>query len=63
MDSIAFVPSDNDNYIFVIQSTTPNEYEVEFFNPYDEDETKTFKTYLKAINAIDKWLTSVTEDN
>lgn len=63
MDGIAFVPSDNDNYIFVIQSTTPNKYEVEFLNPYDEDETKTFKTYLKMINAIDKWLTSVTEDN
>lgn len=63
MDGIAFTPSDNDNYTFVIQRTTSNEYEVEFFNPYDEDESKTFKTYLKMINAIDRWLTSVTEDN
>lgn len=63
MDGIAFTPSDNDNYTFVIQHTASNEYKVEFFNPYDEDVAKTFKTYLKMINTIDKWLTSITEDN
>ena len=44
MDGIAFTPSDNDNYTFVIQRTASNEYKVEFFEPYDEDESKTFKT-------------------